>query len=464
MKKKTFQFLITSLLLFSLQGIWFFAEGENLHSGKQKDNPVSGNKTTISLQDTIVRSRDRLTVKDSLLLDSILNAGRNAARLKLVRFLAEGKIPVGFININYNNLFNYNPFEGFKVGIGAETNRRLTKYASLGGYLTYGLNDRSIRDGSWINIYPKGYYDFRIYFGFQDINLEYGEPEFLEKKSLLNLESYRSRLVKNMYSSKRYTAGVEFRPFNELNTYLFSDLSDNSSREVNYFLREHPFPLTRLARLGLQLRYSPGIEFIRDPDMLIEKTIPQSDWFLTAIHGMNILGGDFSYTKFEFKGRYKYHLTNGSNTRIILRSGYITDNAPLTELFNGYGSYAGAFSFVAPFSFNTMRQNEFAASQYAAIHLRHEFGHNFYSPSQKFKPIFVLSQNMGIGYLNSASSTKYQMTDFRKGYLESGFEINNLLKIEFLSWGLGVYYRYGPYRLPAAGDNFAYKFGFFINL
>jgi hypothetical protein len=193
--------------------------------------------------------------------------------------------------------------------------------------------------------------------------------------------------------------------------------------------------LTRLARLGFQLRYSPGIEFIRDPDILIEKTIPKSDWFLTAIHGMNVLGGDFSYTKLEFKGRYKYHLTAGSLTRIILRSGYITDNAPLTQLFNGYGSYAGAFSFVAPFSFNTMHQNEFAASQYAAIHLRHEFGSNFYSPSQKFKPIFVLSQNMGIGYLNSASSAKYQMTDFRRGYLESGFEINNLLKIEFLSWG-----------------------------
>jgi hypothetical protein len=71
---------------------------------------------------------------------------------------------------------------------------------------------------------------------------------------------------------------------------------------------------------------------------------------------------------------------------------------------------------------------------------------------------------MGLGYLNSSSSTKYQMTDFRKGYLESGFEINNLLRMDFLSWGLGVYYRYGPYHLPSAGDNFAYKFGFFINL
>jgi hypothetical protein len=56
------------------------------------------------------------------------------------------------------------------------------------------------------------------------------------------------------------------------------------------------------------------------------------------------------------------------------------------------------------------------------------------------------------------------MNDFRKGYYESGFEINNLLKMDILSWGLGVYYRYGPYHLPTFSDNMAYKFGLYITL
>jgi len=464
MKKRTLQFLITILFLFIIQGFWLSAEGKVTDSLTQRDFSERGNRNIISVRDTVIPSREKLLAKDSLLLDSILHASRNAAKEKYVRFIAEGKIPIGFIDINYNNLFNYNLFEGFKIGIGAETNRLLSKYASLGGYLTYGLSDRGVRHGSWLNIYPKGYYDFRIYFGYRDINMEYGESEFLEKKFLLNPESYRSLLIKNMFSTQRYTVGLECRPVDELNAYLFSDLSDNSSRPISIFLTQHAFPLTRLARLGLQLRYSPGIELERDPDMLIEKSIPKSDWFLTTIRGVNLLGGEYSYTKIEFKGRYKFNFTEGSNTRIILRSGFISDNAPLIELFNGYGSYASAVSFIAPFSFNTMRQNEFAATQYAAVHLRHEFGHNFYSSSQKFKPVFVLSQNMGIGSLDSSTSTRYQMDDFRKGYYESGFEINNLLRMDFLSWGVGIYYRYGPYRLPAPGDNFAYKFGFYINL
>lgn len=462
MKRRILPFLIMSLFLILLQNCFLSAEGKSTGLLKSEDRYF--NKCFSSGQDTSFRFRDRLSSKDSLLLDSILKVSRNASKQKYVRLMAEGKIPVGVININYNNLFAYNLFEGLKFGIGAETNRLLTKYASLGGYVTYAPSSKGLHHGTWLNIYPNGYYDFRIYLGYRDINMEYGESEFLEKKSLLNPETYRSLLIKNMFSTKRYSLGMEYRLFNELNTYIFTDLSDNHSRPVNFFLSQHAFPSTRLTRIGLQLRYSPGIEFIRDPDLLIEKTIPGSDWFLTAIKGLDRLGGDFSYTKIEVKGRFKFDFTPVSSTRIILRSGYISNNAPLFELFNGNGSYASAVSFIAPFSFNTMRQNEFAATQYTAIHLRHEFGANFYPPSQKFRPIFVLSQNMGIGFLNSSSSTKYQMNDFRKGYFESGFEINNLLKMDFLSWGVGVYYRYGPYSLPYLSDNFAYKFGFYINL
>jgi hypothetical protein len=441
-----------------------FIQQDAIYACYRTIDRYEANLGRIFSKDTIVRSQEKLSLRDSLLLDSILQVSRNAAKEKYVRFLAEGKLPIGFITITYNNLFNYNLYEGLKVGMGAETNRLLTKYASVGGFLTYGLKDHSFRHGTWLNIYPNGYYNFRIHLGFRDVNMEFGESEFLEKKSLLNPESYRSLLVKNMYSSQRYTFGVENRPFTALNTYLFTDLSDNYSRNSNDFLSLHPFDPIRLVRMGFQVRYSPGIELIKDPDLLIEKNIPKSDWFLTALQGVNLLGGDYQYTKVEFKGRYRYTFVRGSTTGMILRSGYISDNAPLIELFNGYGSYVSTLSFTAPFSFNTMRQNEFAASEYAAIHLRHEFGNTFYPPFQKFRPVFVFSQNIGFGYLNSRSSQRYQMNDFRKGYYESGFEINNLLKMDILSWGLGVYYRYGPYQLPTFSDNMAYKFGLYITL
>jgi hypothetical protein len=396
--------------------------------------------------------------------DSIAEANNITADSKLIRFLAEGKIPLGYFNINYTKFFSYNLYEGIKLGIGAETNRRLSRYFTVGGYITYGLKDKSVLNGEWLDIYPKGYYDFRLHIGFRDMNNEFGEPEFLEKKSLLNPDNYRDLLIKNMYSTQRYSAGMELRPFQELNTYLFADVSDNSARENNEWLSQHTFSPFRLTRIGLQLRYSPGISFIEDPDMLIESILPKSDWYFNAVQGIGIFGGEYRYTKLEFKGKFHFMPYPTGTTNIMLRAGYIFDHAPMTELFNGYGSYVKAFSFIAPNSFTTMRQNEFGATDFAALLIRHDLGTWFPSGGYKFNPGFVIAQNIGFGLLNDYDSAQYGMIDFRKGYYESGFEINNLLQMNFLSWGVGIYYRYGPYSLPVSNDNFAYKFGFFFKL
>jgi hypothetical protein len=44
-----------------------------------------------------------------------------------------------------------------------------------------------------------------------------------------------------------------------------------------------------------------------------------------------------------------------------------------------------------------------------------------------------------------------------KGFWESGLELTNLLKltsgIQIQGWGVGVFYRYGPYALPDSRDN-----------
>ena len=48
----------------------------------------------------------------------------------------------------------------------------------------------------------------------------------------------------------------------------------------------------------------------------------------------------------------------------------------------------------------------------------------------------------------------------KKGYTESGFELNKLL----FGFGLSFTYRYGGYHLPEFGDNVAIKFTFNVSL
>ena len=195
-----------------------------------------------------------------------------------------------------------------------------------------------------------------------------------------------------------------------------------------------------------------------------EMNIPKSDYYLTIIQGLTILGGEYHYTKIEFKGKFNLPSSNFGTSTIMFRGGIMSQNAPVIEYFNSYGSFAGTFSLAAPFSFGTMLLNEFAAANYTSIHLRHDFSTWLFPVNYQKQPAFIFAQNIGFGGLNEQQQTQYNLKDYRKGFYESGFEVNNLLRMDYLSWGVGIYYRYGPYQFSSAHENFAYKFGFFFKL
>ena len=399
-----------------------------------------------------------------LLTDSAIIAENQLKKTKMIRFFAEGKIPLGYFTLDYNRIVGYNIFEGIKLGVGGETNRTLSTHFTVGGYISYGFRDRSVRHSEWINIYPSRSSDLRIYLGFRDMNIELGEPDFLETKSLLNPESYRYLLIKNMFASKRYALGIESRPFKELNYYLFGDISENHSRENTDFLKNHPFQPINLTRTGLQIRFTPGIVLQKEDGRQKEMNIPKSDYYITFVQGLTICGGEYKYTRLEFKGRFNLPFSSLGTTTIVFHGGMMTQNGPIIELFNSYGSFAGTFSLAAPYSFATMQLNEFAAAKYTAIHLRHDFSTWLYPENSKKRPAFIFAQNIGVGRMNDHYQTQYNLRDYRNGFYESGFEVNNLLRMNYLSWGIGIYYRYGPYRYTSTTDNFAYKFGFFFKL
>lgn len=454
-----------------LNGCWLPSERRikvfiNIKNYNQDNNLIAESITNI-YQQLINPPLSPDDFKNSLsqqVADSATIADNQDRQTKVIRMMAEGKISLGYFNLDYNKIFGYNLFEGIKLGLGGETNRLLSRHFTIGGYVSYGLNDKSLRHGEWINIYPSERSNLRINLSYKDMNLEFGGPEFLETTSLLNPESYRNLLIKNMFSTKRYSTGLEFRPSNELDIYLFGDLSENRSRQNTSFLLFHPFIPISLTRTGLQLRFSPGIKLKMEDGRLDEVTAPKADYFITIIQGVTILSGEYRYTKLELKGKFDFPFSGIGTTTLMVRGGTMTQNAPIIELFNGYGSFAGTFSLEAPYSFATMQLNEFAAANYSAIHLRHNFSTWLFPDKFKTRPAFIFAQNIGIGQLNNQYLVQYNLLDYRKGFYESGFEINNLLRMNYLSWGVGIYYRYGPYQFSSIHENFAYKFGFFFKL
>jgi hypothetical protein len=402
---------------------------------------------------------------DSLSLfiaDSAFRANNKKQKLKMIRLMAEGKVSLGFFHLDYNKIVGYNLYEGVKLGLGGETNRLLSKYFTIGGYFSYGLKDGAFRHGEWLDLYPNRRSDYRIHLGYTDLNMEFGGPEFLETPSLLNPESYRLLLIDNMFQQKQFSAGLEFRPIQKLNLYLFGDLSENKARQNTQFLATHTFNPISLTRTGFQLRYSPGIKLSMEDGHLSETSASRSDYYLTIVQGFTLLKGEYHYTRLELKGKFHLPFSKIGKTTILFRGGIMTQKAPIMELFNGYGSYAGTFTLMAPYSFATMRMNEFASANFTAIHIRHDFSPWLFPVKFKTRPSVIIAQNMGIGQLNGKYLAQLNLSDYRKGFYESGFELNNLIRTGYLSWGAAIYYRYGPYQYAAIHDNFAYKFGFMI--
>jgi hypothetical protein len=396
--------------------------------------------------------------------DSPVISENEKQQQQIIRLMAEGKVSLGYFNLDYNRIFGYNLYEGIKLGFGGETNERLSHYFKVGGFVSYGLKDKSLHHGESIDIFPSGKSDLRVHFSYKDMNLEFGNSEFPGTRSLLNPESYYTLLTRNMFATKRYTAGLEFQPFHGMNLYLFGDISENWSRKNTQFLSDHPFDPVSLTRTGLQIRYFPGVNHKMTDERLNETTVPKGEYYVTIVHGLTIFNGEYGFTKVEFKGKFDLPFSKIGTTTVMVRGGAMTLNEPIIELFNGYGSFAGTFSLAAPYSFATMRLNEFGAADYTAIHIRHNFSPWLFSEKTKTRPSLIFAQNFGIGLLKDQQIALYNLTDYRKGFFESGFEINNLLRMNYLSFGLGIYYRYGPYRLNQISDNFAYKFGFFFKL
>ncbi len=401
-----------------------------------------------------------LTQKDSITYQYLDSLGQKAhlnSKMKLIHALSLGTFPIGPVSINFMYLFGYNINEGYKIGLGLETNRTFSKYYALGTYFTYGTTDGAFRHGEWIRIYPTGYPDIKIELSHKNIKKEYGVEEMLTDFDIFEPEYFRSLLIKNMYQTNNYTASIELRPIQPLNLKLFVDQATNYRLSYGNFTTPQWNPF-QLSRAGFEVRYSPGITFMNDPDELIQSSPPLSDYYFSLIQGLRMFNSEYQFTKIDAKAKFKIRLSAMGTTSFMIRGGKIFNDVPITDWFHGYGSYSGDFTLLAPYSFATMRLNEFSADQYAALHIRHSFGSGFIPSWYFIRPELALAQNIGIGSLKQKYTDESGAVDFRKGYYESGIELNRIINSNFVGFGFGAYYRYGPYRISVPAQNFAYKF------
>jgi hypothetical protein len=412
-----------------------------------------------------------LTAKDTntyRIIDSIGEKANLDRSVTIAETLASGYIPWKFLDINYRSLINYNRYEGFRFGLGLQTNRKLSEWFAIGGHFAWGTCDKDFKYGGHLKVFFDPVTETFIQYKYNYDVIESAGIKFMVDIPLTSSEIFRNYLIanKDIVEEQEITVGSSLirnlqcnvflnRSIKQITTdYRFREGSEESASSQLFYFTE----------LGARLRFAYKEKFIETPRgsrISIGTKYPVVNF--NIIKGIKWFQGEYKYLKLEGRISKTFITKSFGNTLLTLTGGMVDSNIPYPNMYNGYGSY-GVFVPEVQNSFATMRMNEFVLDRFAFAFLQQDFGSLLFKKG-KFQPGVVLVTNAGYGgLLYKSNHENIELKTFEKGYYESGILIKNILRQWFIGYGVGAFYRYGPCSLNKTIDNFAFKFTISFNL
>ncbi len=398
-------------------------------------------------------------------IDSISQAENIETKVKWFTRLATGRLPVGPIDVRLDRLMRYNGYEGLRLGAGINTNDKLTRYASLGGYYAYGFVDQASKWGGELVLKPqpgigpelRGYYEY-------DVTESGGVAFPWVKQSLNSTESYRWLFVDRMDRTERFGGELSWRvgsswrmwaitERNQLQNLIGYQLAEPAAEGVTVLTDRW---LVGTASLGFRFAWRERLVRLPDRQYALPSKWPVVHVLATqAVKGL--WEGERELWRIDAMVEKTFRLRMLGELSVRMLGGMADATAPYAFLFNLRGSFATRTPLATRNTFETMRPNEFLADRYATVHVRHSFGNLLYE-GKTFKPVPVLVFSAGWGALEHPERHRgYTFSALEDGYYEGGLQIDNLLRSGFTGLGIGAFYRLGPQAFPDAMDNLAVK-------
>lgn len=207
--------------------------------------------------------------------------------------------------------------------------------------------------------------------------------------------------------------------------------------------------------LFANIRYAYGEHFIKTPWDKVSLGTRYPEVYLNYSRGTHWLNGQLQYHKLDMLISGSYHTKYNGAIHFNLLGGLASRNTPLSLQYAGLGSSEG-FLF-SSISFNTMGINEFSATRHLALFIEYDFYRTLFrwysmAPSFRISTALLLGSQYGRHHHQGVT---YKSPN--KGYMESGVLLDGILLNPISGIGLGLFYRYGPYRYDKWEDNLVLK-------
>ncbi|TVZ53026.1 hypothetical protein OD90_2217 [Dokdonia sp. Hel_I_53] len=428
--------------------------------------PEANNKNETFWRSYRVDSLSNKDVRSFSELEKIVNAENIERRLGTINNFSIGYFSVEAFDFDLTYPVKFNNYEGLRLGLGGVTNAAFSERFRVEGYGAYGFKDKNFKYGlgGGYLLHP----DTGMWLSgtFNSDIEEVGNFSYLTDRRVYSLFEPRLVNITQFYKHRTSRVNLEYRLTPRMLTEF--QISNRRIDQVNPYRYNHNGTIIRnydVTEATAAFRWSPSNKYLKtESDVLpVYEGYPIfSGQISQAVRG---LGGDLSFTRLGAKAYYRFDRLNKSATEFLVEGNIGFGDIPLTHLFHAYPNaptketILQRFSVAGVNSFETMYFGEFFSDKLITAQIKHRL--RPFNISHNFKPELVFISRFAIGDISRPEDhldTSFE--SLKKGYTESGFEINKLL----FGFGTSLTYRYGAYHLPDWEDNLAFKFTFNLKL
>ncbi len=396
--------------------------------------------------------QNELDKKDSvtyMVIDSLSKKVKLEKRIEFAEALLDGKIRVSILDIPIDKIIGFNNYEGFRLGLGLETNHRMLEWMRLGGYVAYGFTDNALKYGGFVEFLPYRKKDIRIRFDYKRDVFSSGLTDF-PLTGPIQLTNTTNQIVINVFDSiQLFEGSFSVKPFaNWQLRFAMNHQMMDPTRPYRFLPDTSYNQHYNLTEIELTTRWGIKEKYIQVGRRQISKPTKYPVLHFHITQSLPGLGGQFSYTKLMARVTQTFYVRKLGRSSFIVESGYIFGDAPYAKLFANRGTFAN-FSIVSRTGFETMRSNEFLMDSYVSLYFNHNFG-TLFRVKKFIRPELSIVHNLGFGWLREPQRhVGIPFKTMKHGFFEGGIVIDNILVLGGSGLGVGVFYRYGS---TASGD------------
>jgi hypothetical protein len=448
-----------------------FVKEEGFHFDRAhtvKLAPRSGETTDTAWSKIRPVQLDRKEARTYVFMDSTFKKHKVENLAIYAEKLVDGKFPLGMFDVNLNRIYAYNPYEGNRLGWGMQTNEKLARWMSVGGWAGYGTGDKNLKYGGFAEVYLDQYKEAMIKGAYYN---DLRDPGRLQIHKEIDNNDLRMFLMNRVDKVEGWTVSVQKR-FGFLTAELTGTREDimpqynyvwnHDSKQDNAFTANEG---------SLKLRYAFG-----------ETTAPIFGKYYSTgskypvvyakITRGNIQNANIDYTQAVAAISWQKNINRVGKERFLLLGGITSanDRLPLSKLFAGNGFATTATALYTFGGMQTMLPYQYYSDRFINFYWYHEFNKPFFHA--KLTKGFSTAPTLGLGY-NGLYGTMahpeiHEQVSFavpNNGYHEAGVMLNNVLRLRllgmwYLTFNAGYYRHLNPTADQSNSGRFVYSIGF----